>query len=75
MKKKPTKSVTNIRHRIEKETPLPVYVALKVYAATNHLEETINKLGVCVSYALVRDISKTMANSVVKMFEVEGAQL
>ena len=67
VKKKP-KSVTNIRHRVERETPLPVYVTLKVYAATEHSEETINKLhelGVCVSYARVRDISKIMANSVV----------
>ena len=76
VKKKPTKSVTNIRHRVERETPLPVYVALKVYAATEHSEETINKLHelrVCVSYARVRDISRIMGNSVVKMFEAEGA--
>ena len=76
MKKKPTKSVANIRHRAERETPLPVYVALKVYAATEHSEETINRLhelGVCVSYARIRDISKIMANSTIKMFEAEGA--
>ena len=54
VKKKPTKSVTNIRHRFERETPLPVYIALKVYAATEHSEETINKLhelGMYVSYS------------------------
>jgi len=47
VKEKPTKSVASIQHRAERETPLPVYVALKVYAATEHSEETINRLG-CV---------------------------
>ena len=54
VKKKPTKSVINIRHRFERETPLPVYIVLKVYAATEHSEETINKLhelGMYVSYS------------------------
>ncbi len=58
------------------ETPLPIYVALKVYAATEHCEKTINQLhelGMCICYARVRDISKVMANSVVRMFEAEGA--
>jgi len=76
VKKKPTKSVANIRHRVERETPLPVYIALKVYVAMEHWEETINRLhelGVRVSYARIRDISKIMANSVIKMFEAEGA--
>jgi len=75
VKKKPIKSVANIRHRAERETLLPVYVALKVYATTEHSEETINRLhelGVCVSYSQIRDISKIMANSVIKMFEAEG---
>ena len=75
VKKKPTKPVTNIRHRVERETPIAIYIALKVYGATEHCEETINRLhelGICISYARVRDISKVMANSVVKMFEAEG---
>ena len=54
VKKKPIKPVTNIRHTVERETPLSIYVALKVYAATEHCEETINRLhdlGICISYA------------------------
>ena len=73
--KKPTKPVTNIRHIVERETPIAIYIALKVYGATEHCEKTINRLhelGICISYARVRDISKVMANSVVKMFEAEG---
>ncbi len=75
VKKTPTKSVTNIRHKADRETPLAIYIALKVYGATEHSEDTINRLhelGICISYARVREISKVMANSVIKMFETEG---
>lgn len=75
VKKTPSKTVSNIRHKADTETPLPVYTALKVYGATEHSEETLNRLhelGLCVSYARVREISKHMGNSVVKMFESEG---
>ena len=65
-------TATNVRHRIDRETPLAIYIALKVYVATEHSEEALNRLhdlGVCISYARVRDISKEMANSVIMMFE------
>ena len=75
VKKKTNKSATNIRHKVERETPLAIYIALKVYGATEHSKEALNRLhelGICVSYNRVRDISKDMANSVIKMFEAEG---
>ena len=75
LRKAPTKLVTNIRHKVDRETPLAIYIALKISGATEHSEEILNRLhelGLCISYTRVRDISKTMANSVVKMFEAEG---
>lgn len=77
MKKTPTKPVTNIRHKVDRETPLAIYIALKIYGATEHSEETLNHgymnlVYACISYARVRDISTVMANSIVKMFEAEG---
>ena len=75
VKKAPTKPVTNIRLKVDRETPLAIYIALKIYGATEHSEEVLNRLhelGLCISYARVRDISKAIANSVVKMFEAEG---
>ena len=66
VKKKHNKPATNIRHRVDRETPLAIYIALKVYGATEHSRESLNrlhKLGICVSYDRV---SKDMANSVSK---------
>ena len=70
-----SKPATNIRHTVYRDTPLVIYIALKIYGATKHCVEILNqlhKLGICLSYARVRYISKEMANSVIKMFEEEG---
>ena len=75
IKKTPSKPATNSLHKVDRETPLAIYIALKIYGATEHCEETLNqlhKLGICLSYARVGDISKEMANYVIKMFEGEG---
>ena len=72
VKKKHTKPATNIQHRVDRETPLAIYIALKVYGATEHSRESLNRLHelvICVSYDRV---SKAVANSVIKMFEAEG---
>ena len=44
IKKKPSKPATNIRHKVDRETPLAIYIALKIDGATEHCEETLNQL-------------------------------
>ena len=62
-----SKPATNIRHKVHRETPLAIYIALQIFGAAKHCEKTLNQLhkfGICPLYARVRDISKKMANSV-----------
>ena len=63
-----------VRHRRERECPLPVYTALKIHGETRKrsLVEVMHKLGLCISYDRVMDISTDLANSVTAQFEKEG---
>ncbi len=61
--------------QIKRETPLAIFIALKVYCDGEHCRGIIGclyELGVCILYDHVRNISKVMANSIVKIFEAEG---
>ena len=53
---------------------LPVYTALKIHGETRKrsLVEVMHKLGLCISYDRVMDISTDLANSVTAQFEKEG---
>ena len=55
-----------VRHRRERECPLPVYTALKIYDETRKrgLVHVMHKRGSCISYDRVMDISTDLANSV-----------
>ena len=44
IKKKPSKPATNIRHKVDRETPLAIYIALKIDGAAEHCEDTLNQL-------------------------------
>ena len=63
-----------MRHRRERECMLPVYTALKIHGETRKrsLVEVMHKLGLCISYDRVMDISTDLANSVTAQFEKEG---
>ena len=46
IKKTLSKPATNIQHKVmvDRETPLAIYIALKMYGATEHCQETPNQL-------------------------------
>ena len=63
-----------MRHRRERECPLPVYTALKIHGETRkrNLVDVMHKLGLCISYDRVMGISTDLANSVTAQFEKES---
>ena len=63
-----------IRHNRERETPLPLYVGLKIRAETRNkgLIETMCKMGLSISYDRVMSIPTDAANSVCSHFEQDG---
>ena len=60
-----------IRHNRERETPLPLYVGLKIRVETKNkgLIETMCKMGLSISYDRVMSIPRDAANSVCSHFE------
>ena len=62
------------RHNRERETPLPLYVGLKIHAETRSktLVESMFKMGLSISYDRVMSISTEIANSVCDRFDQEG---
>ena len=70
-----TKSASNVaRHSRERETPLPIYVALKIHGLTRgrNLIDALFNLGLCISYDRVLSISTDIANSVCERFQNDG---
>ena len=64
-----------LRHHLERKTPVAIYIALKVHGKI-HFKETVDKLhnyGLCISYDCLLQISKDLENTVISMFETEGA--
>ena len=62
---------TTTRHNISKKTPLPMYLALVIHAETRK-KTLVDKLGHCISYDRLMQISAEMGNSVCAQFEKEG---
>ena len=64
----------SIRHNRNRETPLPIYIALKVHAETRKrgLIDCLNNLGLCISYDRVMSISTDVANTVCARFFTDG---
>jgi len=63
-----------VRHRLERECPLPIYTPLKIHGETRKrgLIDVMHKLGLCISYDRVMDISTDLANSVTAQFQQDG---
>ena len=64
---------THVRHSINQETPLPVYVSLMLHAHTRKRElvDTLSGLGIGISYDRVLRISAEMGNGVCENFVME----
>lgn len=68
-----TESSDKVRHNRDRETPLPLYIAMKVHAVTRKrgLIDTLFNLGVCISYDRLLQVSTDIANGVCHRFEIE----
>ena len=67
------KMESSVRHNRSRETPLPLYLALKISAVTRSrgLVDTLYSLGMCVSYDRMLHISSDIANGVCQRFRSE----
>ena len=65
---------TTTIHKSERETPVPIYLGLKVHSLSRKksLIEKLHELGLSISYARVLQISSDLANSTCKQYEDEG---
>lgn len=61
-------------HNKDRETPLPIYLSLKVRAETRKKElvDTLSSLGMGISYKRLMTISSQAGNAVIKRFEQDG---
>ena len=57
---------SNHRHNRDRETPAPIYLALKIHGETRKrgLVDTLHNMGLCISYDRLLIISTDMANIV-----------
>ena len=63
-----------IRHNQDQETPLPIYLALKIHGETRKrgLIDALYGIGLCISYDRMLSISATAANRVCALYKEEG---
>jgi hypothetical protein len=68
------KSSGTVRHSRDRETPLPLYIALKIHGVTRMrgLIDTFFSLGLCVSYDRLLNLTSDIANSMCERFTVEN---
>ena len=71
----PRNETVNTKHSKEYETPLPVYIGMKIHSQTRkrNLVDTFFSLGLSVSYDRVLEISTELANNACNRFESLGA--
>ena len=62
------------RHNRDRETPAPIYLALKIHGETRKkgLVDTLHNMGLCISYDHLLGISTDIANKVCAMYGKEG---
>ena len=66
-------SPSSARHSRSQETPLPLYLSLKIHAVTRsrRLVDTLFNLGLCASYDRLLQLTSDIANGVCQSFRVE----
>ena len=72
--KKP-RETSVVRHTRERETPLPIYIGLKIHSVTRSREliDNLFSLGISVSYDRVLQLSTDLTNNACARFESLGA--
>ena len=62
-----------VRHSSERETPTPIYVALKIYAITcsRNLIDALFNQGMCISYDRLLNLTSDISNTVCEQYRVD----
>lgn len=73
-KREVTNNEAAIRHTVEREAPLPLYVGLVIHAETRKkkLVDKFYRMGLSVSYDRVMQVSTDLGNDVCALYEEEG---
>ena len=68
---------SRIRHGKDCETPLPVYIAMKLHAHTRmrHMIDKFHELGLTISYDRYLQISNSIGNKLCKLYDQENCIL
>ena len=64
----------SVRHSSERETPTPIYVALKIHAITHsrNLIDALFNLGMCISYDRLLNLTSDISNTICEQYRVDG---
>ena len=67
-------SSSSVSHKHHYETPIPLYISMKIHAATRNrnLIDTFFSLGICVSYDRLLRLTSDISNTVCEQFTVDG---
>ena len=65
---------STVCHRSELETPVPVYVALKIHAVTRsrNLIDALFNQGMCISYDRLLNLTSDICNAICEQFREDG---
>ena len=72
------KNVNSIRRHLKhKETPISIYITLKLYVLVRSktLIERLHSLGICISYDRLLDITKDISETMLSQYERDGVFL
>ena len=71
VKQRKVQASKSIHHKRERENPLTIYIAMKVYSATRSkaLVNALHEMGLCIDYSRLRVISTDVANSVIAYYQ------
>ena len=77
LQKSPNSNIIHRRHNKKQETPVSIYVGLKIYSTvrSRNLIQRLFELGICISYDRILSITKSVYESLQKNFARYGVFL
>ncbi len=75
VRRRESQATSAIRHNIERETPLPIYIGLMIHTKTRKRElvDDLYELGLSISYNRVLNILTELGNKVCHHYKMERA--
>ena len=70
-KRKPN-SPTKVRHTVDREPPLPIYINIHALTRSKKIIQPLHQMGISVSYDRVMQIEEWLATAVCERFEDDG---